>query len=251
MRNYRPQASFDQATAESYDQEPRGDEAAAVEFLARLADGGPALELAIGTGRIAIPLATKGARVDGIDFSEPMVAKLRAKPGGEGMHVTIGDFSEVAVSGTYRLIYLVFNTLFNLLTQDEQVRCFSNVARHLADDGVFVIEAFTPGYLYRLRDDQYVNAEGISGQQVTLDVGRHDPVSQTLEESHVVLTPEGGVRLFPIVTRYAWPAELDLMARIAGLRLRERWGDWQRAPFTADSRLHVSVYEPDKEVIAK
>jgi SAM-dependent methyltransferase len=244
MRNYRPAASFDQAAADIYDQEERGDEAAAVDFLAKLADGRPALELAIGTGRIAIPLAAKGIRVDGIDFSEPMVAKLRAKPGGEGMHVTIGDFSEVAVSGRYRLIYLVFNTLFNLLTQDEQVCCFSNAARHLTDDGVFVIEAFTPGYLYRLRDGQYVDAEGISGQQVTLDVGRHDPVSQTLEESHVVLTPEDGVRLFPIVTRYAWPAELDLMARIAGLRLRERWGSWQRAPFTADSRLHVSVYEP-------
>ena len=242
MKNYRPQASFDQATADIYDQEPRGDEDVATDFLAELAGEGPALELAIGTGRIAIPLAGRGIRVDGIDFSEPMVAKLRAKPGGERMHVVIGDFAEVAVEGNYPLIYLVFNTLFNLLSQDEQVRCFTNAARHLIEGGVFVIEAFTPGYLYRLRDGQYVNAEDIQGQQVTLDVGRHDPVSQTLAESHVVLTGQG-VRLYPIVTRYAWPAELDLMARIAGLRLRERWADWQRAPFTAESRSHVSVYE--------
>jgi SAM-dependent methyltransferase len=243
MQNYRPQDSFDQAAAEVYDQDLRGDEAAAVDFLAGLAAGGRALELAIGTGRIAIPLSARGIPVDGIDFSEPMVAKLRAKPGGERMRVTIGDFAEVEVKDSYRLIYLVFNTLFNLLSQDDQVRCFENAARHLTDDGVFVIEAFTPGYLYRLRDDQYVDAEDIQGRQVTLDVGRHDPVGQTLAESHVVLTPEDGVRLYPIVTRYCWPSELDLMARIAGLRCRERWGDWQRRAFTGDSRLHVSVYE--------
>jgi SAM-dependent methyltransferase len=245
MKDYRPQASFDQAAADSYDEQPRGDEASAVEFLAELADGQPALELAIGTGRIAIPLTAKGIRVDGIDFSEPMVAKLKAKlkakPGADRIDVTIGNFADVATENRYRLVYLVFNTLFNLLSQDEQVRCFSNVARCLTDDGVFVIEAFTPGYLYRLRDNQYVNAEDVQGRQVTLDVGRHDPVSQTLVESHLVFS-ERGVQLAPIVTRYAWPAELDLMARIAGLRLRERWADWRRSPFTADSRLHVSVY---------
>jgi len=241
MRNYQPQASFDQATADIYDEEPRGDEAATVDLLAELAGSGPALELAIGTGRIAIPLADKGIRVDGIDFSEPMVAKLRAKPGGGRLTVSIGNFAEVAVDGSYRLVYLVFNTLFNLLEQDQQVQCFENVARHLTDDGVFVIEAFTPAFLYRLRDDQYVDAEAIEARRVTLDVGRHDPVSQTLEESHVVLT-EQGVRLYPIVTRYAWPAELDLMARMAGLRLRDRWADWRRGAFTAESRQHISVY---------
>jgi len=244
MQDYRPQDSFDRAAAGIYDEDLRGDEVATVDFLAELAGGGRALELAIGTGRIAIPLAGKGVAVDGIDFSEPMVARLRAKPGGERMRVSIGDFAEVDVEGSYRLIYLVFNTLFNLLSKDQQVRCFCNVARHLTGDGVFVVEAFTPGYLYRLREGQYVNAEDIRGRQVTLDVGRHDPVSQTLAESHVVLTPDGGVQLYPIVTRYAWPSELDLMARIAGLRLRERWADWRRAAFTADSRQHVSVYEP-------
>jgi SAM-dependent methyltransferase len=245
MKDYRPQDSFDQASADDYDEQPRGDEGAAAEFLAELADGQPALELAIGTGRIAIPLIAKGIQVDGIDFSEPMVAKLKAKlkatPGGDRINVIIGDFADVSTENRYRLIYLVFNTLFNLLSQDEQVRCFQNVARHLTDDGVFVVEAFTPGYLYRLRDNQYVNAEDIQGRQVTLDVGRHDPVSQTLTESHLQFS-EHGVRLAPIVTRYVWPAELDLMARIAGLRLRERWADWRRGPFTAESRLHVSVY---------
>jgi SAM-dependent methyltransferase len=243
MQGYRPQDSFDQATAEIYDDELRGDEAATVDFLAGLAAGGRTLELAVGTGRIAIPLAARGVPVDGIDFSEPMLAKLRAKPGGERMQVSLGDFAEVDVEGSYRLIYLVFNTLFNLLSQDDQVRCFGNAARHLTGDGALVIEAFTPGYLYRLRDGQYVAAEDIRARLVTLDVGRHDPVSQTLAESHVVLAPDGGVRLYPIVTRYAWPSELDLMARIAGLRLRERWADWRRGEFTADSRRHVSVYE--------
>lgn len=245
MRDYRPQDSFDQAAADIYDREPRGDEQDATEFLAELAAGGSALELAIGTGRIAIPLAAKGIAVDGIDFSEPMLARLRSKPGAERIGVTVGDFAEVGVEGSYRLIYLVFSTLFNLLSQEQQLTCFRNAARHLTEDGVFVVEAFTPGYLHRLPEGQYVHAEDVQGGQVTLDVGRHDPVSQTLSESHVVLTPHG-VRLYPIVTRYAWPSELDLMARFAGLRLRERWGSWRRAEFTADSRLHVSVYQHDQ-----
>lgn len=243
MKDYRPADSFDQAAADVYDQELRGDEPAATEFLAELAGTGPALELAIGTGRIAIPLAAKGIRVAGIDFSEPMLAKLRAKPGGERIEVTLGDFAEVPVEGSFGLVYLVFNTLFNLLSQDDQVRCFANVARRLTEDGVFVVEAFTPGYLHRLREHQYVDAEDVQGRQVTLDVGRHDPVSQTLTESHVVLTPDGGVRLYPIVTRYAWPSELDLMARLAGLRLRERWGGWRREPFNDASVRHLSIYE--------
>jgi SAM-dependent methyltransferase len=200
------------------------------------------LELAVGTGRIAIPLAATGVRVDGIDISTAMVARLRAKPGGDEMSVTIGDFADLPVPGTYRLIYVVFNTLFNLLTQNDQVRCFENVAAHLADGGSFVVEAFVPTFLYRLRNDQYVDAEAIEIDGVTLDVGRHDPVRQLLDESHVSLS-KAGVRVFPIVTRYAWPSELDLMARIAGLRLRDRWGDWNRKPFNSISERHVSVYE--------
>ena len=170
-----------------------------------------------------------------------MVSKLRAKPGGELLSITMGDFADVPVEGTYRLIFIVFNTLFNLLTQEDQVRCFENVAHHLDDDGLFVLEAFVPNYLTRLRDDQYVDAEYVGVNEVAFDVGRHDPVAQILDESHVVISSEG-LRLFPIVTRYAWPSELDLMARIAGLRLRDRWAGWDREPFTATSRNHVSVY---------
>jgi len=233
--------SYGADAADIYDDEPRGDEPQTVALLDELARGGPALELAIGTGRIALPLAAQGMRVDGVDLSPAMVAKLRAKPGGERLSVTMGNFADVPVEGTYRLIFIVFNTLFNLLTQDEQVRCFTNVAKHLTSDGLFVVEAFVPSYLTRLRDEQYVGAEEVGRDRVVFDVGHHDPVAQRLDESHVVLSA-GGVRLFPIVTRYAWPSELDLMARIAGLRRHDRWGGWQREPFTAASRNHVSVY---------
>jgi SAM-dependent methyltransferase len=243
VENYEPILSFGEDAAEIYDavDANRGDELETVAFLEQLAGCGPALELAIGTGRIALPLAGRGVRVDGIDISAPMVAKLRAKPGGDQISVTMGDFSEVPVPGSYRLIYVVYNTLFNLLTQEGQVRCFENVAAHLADDGSFVVEAFVPTYLTRLRDDQYVDAEAIGVDEVRLDVGRHDPVTQLLSESHVHLSREG-VRLYPIVTRYAWPSELDLMARIAGLRLMDRWAGWKQEPFTSTSTAHVSVY---------
>ncbi len=232
--------SFGEEVAEIYDDVQRGDELATVAFLEELARGGPALELAIGTGRIALPLAARGVRVDGIDLSTAMVAKLREKPGGDQISVAIGDFADVPVEGTYRLIYVVFNTLFNLLTQEEQVRCFENVAGHLTDDGSFVVEAGVPGWLYRLERNQHVDAEAIGVEEVRLDVARHDPVTQRLDESHVHLARDG-VRLYPIVTRYAWPSELDLMARIAGLRLKERWDGWQREPFTSTGNC-VSVY---------
>ncbi len=241
VEGYRPMDSFDEAAAEVYDDEIRGDELATTALLAELAGEGPALELAIGTGRIALPLAARGIRVDGVDLSEAMVAKLRAKPGGELLSVVMGNFADVPVDGEYRLIYLVFNTLFNLLTQEDQVRCFENAAKHLTADGVFVIEAFVPTFLTRLRDDQYVDAEHVGVDRVSFDVGRHDPVAQRLDESHVVLSA-AGVRVFPIVTRYAWPSELDLMAQLAGMRLQHRWAGWEREPFTAASRNHVSVY---------
>ena len=243
MEKYKPVMSFDEDAAEVYDDgAQRGDEMATVAFLEQLARGGPTLELAIGTGRIALSLTARGIRVDGIDFSSAMVAKLRAKPGGAQIAVTMGDFSVVAVPGTYRLIYVVFNTLCNLLTQDEQVRCFENVADHLTDDGSFVVEAFVPAFLHRLRNDQYVDAEAIRVDEVRLDVLRHDMATQMIEESHVSLSP-AGVRLNPVVQRYAWPSELDLMARIAGLRLKERWAGWSRELFTSTSSNCVSVYE--------
>jgi SAM-dependent methyltransferase len=242
MEDYEPVMSFDEDVAARYDDvAQRGDEQATVTFLAELAQDGAALELAIGTGRIALPLAARGVRVDGIELAPAMIAQLRAKPGGDQLSVTPGDLADVAVDGRYRLIYVVFNSLFNLLTQDDQVRCFQNVAAHLTDDGSFVIEAFVPSHLHRLRDHQYVIAEGISIDEVRLDVARHDATTQRLEKNHVSLTT-AGTRLMSIILRYAWPSELDLMARIAGLRLKERWAGWNREPFTSSSPSHVSVY---------
>lgn len=242
MRNYHPMMSFGEEVAGTYDDLcVLGNEDATVSFLHRLAGTGPALELAVGTGRIALPLAGRGVEVHGIELSGAMAARLRAKPGGDRVPVTMGDFADVAVPGSYRLIFVVFNTFFNLLTQDEQVRCFENVARHLQDDGTFVVEAFVPSFLHRLTEDQFVDAEAVEVDEVRLDVGRHDPVAQRLEESHVTLSSEG-VRLDPIVCRYAWPSELDLMARIAGLRLKERWAGWEHEPVSAASDTVVSVY---------
>jgi SAM-dependent methyltransferase len=241
MQGYEPIMSFGEDVAEMYRDVQRGDELAAVAFLEQLAGRGPVLELAIGTGRIALPLAARGIRVDGVDISPAMIAQLRAKPGGGAIAVTVGNFADVPVPGTYRLIFVVWNTLFNLLTQEDQVRCFANVADHLTDDGAFVVEAFVPAFLYRLRNDQYVDAEAIRVDEVRLDVLRHDMATQMIEESHVSLG-SAGVRLHPVVQRYAWPSELDLMARLAGLRLKSRWGSWNREPFNSTSSTHISVY---------
>jgi hypothetical protein len=241
MKGYEPVMSFGEDVAQLDRDFQRGDEIAAVAFLEQLAGPGPALELGIGTGRIALPLATRGIRVDGIDLSAAMVDVLRVKPGGDQLTVTIGDFADVPVPGTYRLIFVVWNTMFNLLTQEDQVRCFENVASHLTGDGSFVVEAFVPTFLYQLRSDQYVDAEAIQVDEVRLDVLRHDMAAQMIEENHVSLS-SAGVRLNPVVQRYAWPSELDLMARIAGLRLKYRWGGWNREPFNSASSTHVSVY---------
>jgi len=243
MKNYQPAMSFGEDVAEIYDEtSQRGDERSTVEFLKRLANGGPALELAIGTGRIALPLAAEGVKIDGIDNSPAMVAKLRSKPGGDKIEVAIGNFADVPVLGTYRLIYVVFNTLFNLPTQDEQVRCFENVASHLTEDGCFVVEGGVPAEFYCLRNNQYVDVETIEIDNVRLDMARFDPVKQLLEETHLTLS-SSGVQLNPIITRYAWPSELDLMARIAGLQLRDRWASWEREAFSAKSSNCISVYE--------
>lgn len=241
VKDFDPMASFGEDTAANYDDHLRGDEEETVACLERLARGGPALELAVGTGRIALPLAGRGIRVDGIEQSAAMIARMRAKPGGDQIVVTMGDMADVSVIDSYRLVYLVYNTLYNLLTQDDQVRCFENVARHLTEDGVFLVETMVPNSLYRLRDDQYVDAEAISVNQVQLDVGRFDPVTQLLDESHLTLSREG-IRVAPIVTRFVWPSEMDLMARIAGLRLHGRWAGWNREPFDARSVRHISVY---------
>jgi SAM-dependent methyltransferase len=241
MRNFDPAKSFGPDVAARYDNFLRGDEAETIDFLARQARGGPVLELAIGTGRIGLPLAQRGLPVTGIELSEAMVAQLRRKPGGADIPVTIGDYAAVPVDGDFRLIFVVFNTIYNLLTQDDQVRCFENVAKHLTDDGVFVIEAGMPTDFVCTRSKQYVDAERVELDAVTLDVARFDIATQLLDESHIRIS-EQGITLSPIVTRYIWPSEMDLMARIAGLRLHSRYGGWLGESFDGFSQRHVSVY---------
>ena len=212
-----------------------------VDVLANLAGGGRALELGIGTGRIALPLAGRGVEVHGIDASAAMVDKMRRKPGGGRIPVTMADFADVDADGRFSLVYVVFNTFFALLTQDAQVRCFANVASRLSEGGVFLVEAFAPD-LTRFERGQNIQAGVVETDRVSIDLSRHDAVAQTVESSHVHIS-EQGVRLYPVKLRYAWPSELDLMARVAGMRLRSRWGDWQGGPFTASSTNHVSAYE--------
>lgn len=239
MEGFDPAKSFGPEVAQRYDDHLRGDEAETVDFLAGLARDGPALEFAIGTGRVALPLSYRGIAVDGIELSPHMVGRLREKPGGDALDVTIGDMACVTAPRKYPLVYLVFNTIYNLLTQDDQVRCFENAARHLTHAGVFLVEAGVPWAW--LRRNQFVDVEYVANGEVVLDVNRYDPVTQILDENHVTLT-HAGVRLGPISCRISWPSELDLMARIAGLRLVDRWGGWNREPFTAESKRHISVY---------
>jgi SAM-dependent methyltransferase len=242
VKDFDPKTSFGYEVSKRYDaEETRGDEEDTVAFLARLAGQRDALEFAVGTGRIALPLGRAGVRVDGIELSQDMVDRLREKPDGDRVEVTIGDMSTVTTGRTYGLVYLAYNTIGNLLTQDAQVRCFENAARHLADDGVFVLECRVPA-APAWSGHQRIDAERIEVDQVVLDVGRYDPVTQVLDKNQVRLAADG-IELAPIRLRLAYPPEFDLMARIAGLRLRERWGGWNGEPYTATSWRHVSVYE--------
>jgi SAM-dependent methyltransferase len=211
----------------------------AVEFLARLA-GGEALELGIGTGRVALPLAHRGIKVQGIDASPAMIRKIRTKPGGENIQVTLGDFSEVPVHGRFSLIYVVFNTFFSLLTQEAQLQCFQACAQHLSEGGVFVLENFVPD-LTRFDHGQRTDTLTVSVDEVRLDATIHDAINQRCYVQHVLID-EKGVKLYPVQLRYAWPSELDLMARLAGLALRNRYGGWRNEPFSNASARHVSVY---------
>src|SRR4051812_5839890 len=213
--------------------------APAVDRLEALAAGGPALELAIGTGRVALVLAARGVPVTGIELSAAMVEQLRAKPGGAEIPVTLGDMSTTTVSGTFPLVYLVFNSIVNLTTQDAQVNCFANAASHLDPGGCFVVEVNVP-QLRRLPPGDRANVFALSDDH--WGIGEYDVVDQRLVSHHFTQTADG-IRYRPIPFRYVWPSELDLMARLAGLRLRHRWGDWVGSPFTADSRSHVSVWE--------
>ena len=213
----------------------------AIDALADLAQGGRALELGIGTGRIAMPLADKGVEVHGIDAASSMLSRLRAKSGSERITVTQGNFAEVPVEGQFSLIYIIFNTLFALTTQAEQVQCFRNVAAHLAPGGCFLIEAFVPDPR-RFTGGQVNWATRVTNELVELDVGHHDAAAQRVVSQKVVFN-DGAVRLYPLQIRYAWPSELDLMAQLAGLRLRERWSNWKRESFGSESTKHISIYE--------
>jgi SAM-dependent methyltransferase len=241
MEGYGP-ATYGDRIADVYDSfyEETLDTRGAVDTLAELAGGGRVLELAIGTGRLALPLAQRGLEVHGVDASERMVDKLREKPAGDGIPVTMGDFADVPVEGSYSLIFIAFNTLFALLSQEDQLRCFASVAQHLTDEGLFVIEAFFPD-LARFDRDQRVQATWVDPARVMLDASRHNAVEQRVDSQHIVITEEG-TKLYPVSIRYAFPSELDLMARLAGLELRDRWDSWRREPFTGKTGRHVSVY---------
>jgi SAM-dependent methyltransferase len=229
-------ARYDESSAEMFDPavvDP------VVDFLVELAGGGRALELGIGTGRIAVPLAQRGVEVHGIELSKAMVARLRAKPSGNDIGVTIGDFATTTVNETFSVAYLVFNTISNLTTQAAQVACFRNVAAHLEPGGCFVIEVGVP-QLQRLPPGETLRAFHLSETRWGID--EFDVARQGLTSHHFELV-DGRLERVSIPFRYTWPAELDLMAQLAGMRLRERWGGWKREPFTSDSRKHVSVWE--------
>ena len=229
-------ARYDESSAEMFDSavvDP------VIDFLVEIAGSGRALELGIGTGRIALPLARRGVPVHGIELSKAMVARLRAKPGGEDIGVTIGDFATTTVDETFSVAYLVFNTIVNLTTQAAQVACFRNVAAHLEPGGCFVIEVGVPG-LQRLPPGETIRAFHVS--ETGWGIDEYDVAKQGLTSHHFNIF-DGRVERNSVPFRYAWPSELDLMAQLAEMRLRERWSGWKREPFTSDSRKHISVWE--------
>jgi SAM-dependent methyltransferase len=242
--NERVAARYDESSADMFESavvEP------VIDLLVELAGSGRALELGIGTGRIALPLAQRGVPVHGIELSQAMVARLRAKPGGEDIGVTIGDFSAPTVDGTFSVAYLLFNTIMNLTTQAAQVACFRNVAAHLEPGGCFVVEVGVPG-LQRLPPGETIQAFHVSETRWGLD--EYDVARQGLTSHHFEIV-DGRLERLSIPFRYAWPAELDLMGQLAGMRLRERWGGWKREPFASDSRQHVSVWEKSLVVLSE
>lgn len=240
MKGYGPE-TFGELNAEDYDllHDP-GTTDAAVDLLADIARSQRTLEFAIGTGRVALPMAQRGCDISGIEASPEMVAKLREKPGGVAIPVTMGDMSVAKAEGRFGFIFLIFNTLFNLTSQEAQLRCFRNAANMLEPGGAFLVEAFVPN-LSQFRDNRSLKPRHLDIHSLTLEAAIHDPVTQVIEYQYLRFTPQG-MRMTPLPMRYAWPAEIDLMARLAGLELESRWGGWDRSPFTAQSRMHISVY---------
>lgn len=234
-------ATYDAAAADMFDQ---GVVDPAVGLLAELAAGGRALEFGIGTGRIALPLARRGVEVHGIDVSRAMVGRLRAKPGGSAIGVTIGDFADAHAPGEFSLAYLVFNTICNLTSQQAQVACFVNAAKHLQPGGSFVVEVGVPA-LRLLPPGQRAVPFAVGDRHWAYDI--YDCATQAMSSNYV--DENGGrARLRSIPFRYVWPSELDLMARIAGMTLANRWEDWDHRPFTHESTRHVSVWAKPRNV---
>jgi SAM-dependent methyltransferase len=231
---------FGRQWAATYDGPGNPDPTPAVDFLAGLAAGGPALELAIGSGRVAVPLAERGVAVDGIEASQEMVDLMRDKPGGDAIRVVVGDMADVAVTGPYPLVYLVFNTLFNLTGAGRQEECFRNVARVLAPGGAFVVEAFVPDPADFDRDEQ-IQVRSVTETSVTIRVHRYDRAAQTFLRQTITFE-NGDVQLKPFGMHYRWPEQIDELATAAGLHLESRYANWHRDPFRADSQHHVSVY---------
>ncbi|SOD64376.1 Methyltransferase domain-containing protein [Streptomyces zhaozhouensis] len=245
MDPLRPE-TYGELNADVYDEwHSANDPGDAVRGLAELIDEGPegpVLELAVGTGRVTLPLAARGVELWGIDASEAMVERLRAKPGGDQVPVTIGDMADVEpeTDASFAMVFVVFSTFFFLMSQDEQVRCFANVARRLLPGGRFVLECPMPD-VARYDRDQRVAAHQVGLDHVRLTAVRHDPVEQRFEGQHVLITDDG-IKLAPAFMRYAWPSELDLMARLAGLERLHRWGGWHREPFRGEGE-YVTVYQ--------
>ena len=242
MADFDPTAYGASGIADEYDDLYAGhwETDTAVDRIAELAEGGKVLELGIGTGRLALPLLERGIEVHGVDGSAEMVAKLRQKPGGDRIPVVVGDFAHADAGRNFTLVVLAVNTLFALPDQAAQVECFRNAARHLAPSGRFVIEAWVPD-VGAFRHNRVVRPRIMRSDRISIETAELDPVTQTMRTTQAVFS-EGSVRLYPANHRYAWPAELDLMAQLAGMTREDRWADWIRSPFTADSQAHVTVY---------
>jgi 2-polyprenyl-3-methyl-5-hydroxy-6-metoxy-1,4-benzoquinol methylase len=236
-------ADYGQRWAAIYDDRNPIDDYAksAAQFLHSLANNDKALEFGVGTGRVALPLATLGTQVHGVDVSPAMLAQLAQRPGGDQIQTSLADMTRDRIPGAFALVYLAFNTLFMVVEQQEQVRCMRNAAAHLQPGGLLVLESFVPEF-HHYSGSQATRAEHLLDDEVWLLASKHDPVRQVIRTQSIKIT-SGGTELRPVTLRYIWPSELDLMAQLAGLRLRHRYGGWQHEPFNSQSTHHVSVYE--------
>jgi len=240
------ESTYGDSIAEIYDELYADYDPSAVDLLQELAGQGRILELGIGTGRIAIPLHQRGLRVAGLDASKAMLDRLQAKSDSAGIETRLGNFLDFEWGGRFDLIYIAFNTFFNLSAQEQQINCFRNTARHLTSHGLFLVEAFVPD-MARFDNNQTVRLIKLSADKVQFEVSRHYPVEQQVH-SQIVLLSDGVVNMHPIKLRYVWPSEMDLMARLAGLQLKHRWGSWDKSEYSVESVKHISLYGMDHQV---